>query len=166
MFKQLEAIGYLTGSREGTGRTGVTRHRKERVAPGLNLYTSGHMPGAVLMDMNGTPIHQWVKGFYDIWPGVVWFVIYAVGLIAAVYHFANGLCTFCITWGITVGVGARKRVSVAATGLGAVMLIWGLLSLAAFRFHQDEPPEQVADVAARSVPAAHSYTLEAASGEH
>jgi len=60
-----------------------------------------------------------------------WIVLYAIGLTAAVYHFCNGIVTFCITWGITVGVTARRKMSIAAGGLGAILMIWGVLSLVA-----------------------------------
>jgi len=65
--------------------------------------------------------------------GVAWFPIYLVGLIAAVFHFCNGIVTFCITWGITISVESRKRFSVAAGGLGVVLLLWGVMSLMALR---------------------------------
>ncbi len=68
MFRQLEAIGYLTGSTKGTGRIGITRYDERRAQPGLCFYTSGHKPGAVLMEMNGKQRYAWGKGFYEIWP--------------------------------------------------------------------------------------------------
>lgn len=72
-------------------------------------------------------------GFQNMWlPLWAWIVLYAIGLTAAVYHFCNGIVTFCITWGITVGVAARRKMSIAAGGLGAILLIWGVLSLVAF----------------------------------
>lgn len=68
MIRQLEAIGYLTGSTKGSGKTGIARHDERRAQPGLSFYISGHMPGAVLMAMNGKRLHEWKKAFYDIWP--------------------------------------------------------------------------------------------------
>lgn len=62
-------------------------------------------------------------------PALLWILVYAVGLVAAVYHFCNGLGTFCITWGITVGDAARRRVLIGAAGLAVVLLIWGGASL-------------------------------------
>ncbi len=70
------------------------------------------------------------QGFLTVWlPVWLLVVIYVTGLTAAVFHFCNGIVTFCITWGITVGVAARKRVSVLAGALGVVLLFWGLASL-------------------------------------
>lgn len=34
--------------------------------------------------------------------------IYLIGVIAATFHFANGMWSFCVTWGITVGVKAQR----------------------------------------------------------
>ncbi len=74
-----------------------------------------------------------LAGFQHMWlPLWTWVLIYAIGLTAAVFHFCNGIVTFCITWGITVGVAARKKMSVAAGALGLVLLTWGVLSLYAF----------------------------------
>jgi succinate dehydrogenase / fumarate reductase cytochrome b subunit len=73
------------------------------------------------------------QGFLNLWlPAWLWTVIYTIGLTSAVYHFCNGIVTFCITWGITVGVEVRKKLSVAAGALAVVLLAWGVLSLVAF----------------------------------
>jgi hypothetical protein len=67
-IEQLEAIGYLTGSR-AAGGTGVGRHDAYRAHEGLNFYTSGHAPEAILMDMNGRVLHRWRRSFDELWPG-------------------------------------------------------------------------------------------------
>jgi succinate dehydrogenase / fumarate reductase cytochrome b subunit len=72
-----------------------------------------------------------IAGFSLVLPTWLWVVIYTIGLAAAVYHFANGIVTFCITWGITVGDESRKKMSVVAGGVGLVLLVWGVLSLVA-----------------------------------
>ncbi|MCB9857550.1 MAG: succinate dehydrogenase cytochrome b558 subunit [Phycisphaerales bacterium] len=71
-------------------------------------------------------------GTETVVPAAVTLTLYVIGLAAAVYHFANGIFTFCITWGITVGERAQKRVSMAAAGLGLVLFIWGASSLYVF----------------------------------
>jgi succinate dehydrogenase / fumarate reductase cytochrome b subunit len=76
-----------------------------------------------------TPYNAAAQGFSALLPVAAWMAIYAIGLVASVYHFANGLCTFCITWGITVGLQSRRYVSIGAAGLGAVLLTWGFMSL-------------------------------------
>ncbi len=64
---QLVAIGYLSGSRKPAGR-GVTLHDPRRSQAGLNFFTSGHAPEALLMDMDGRVLHRWRFDFSDAWP--------------------------------------------------------------------------------------------------
>ena len=74
------------------------------------------------------------QGFYDIVPGVAWwFVIYAIATLATVFHFCNGIVTFCIVWGIAISVQSRKRLSAVAGVAFAVLLIWTALSLYGLR---------------------------------
>ncbi len=68
ILEQLETIGYLAGTRQGAGQVGVTRHVPGRASAGLNFYVSGHLPGAILMDMDGKVLHRWEKAFDEIWP--------------------------------------------------------------------------------------------------
>jgi len=65
-------------------------------------------------------------------PAPATLTMYVIGLSSAVFHFCNGIWSFCISWGIAVGVKAQKRIGYAATGLAAVLMIWGCLSLYAF----------------------------------
>lgn len=72
------------------------------------------------------------EGFHNLWlPMWLWMVLYSVGLVAAVFHFCNGVVTFCITWGIVIGDASRKRISLAAGALGALLAVWGFVSLIA-----------------------------------
>ena len=52
---------------------------------------------------------------------------------ATVFHFCNGLVTFCITWGIAISVPSRKRISVVAACVGFVLVVWGVMSLYALQ---------------------------------
>ena len=61
------------------------------------------------------------------------FGVYVVGVLAAVFHFTNGLWTFCITWGITVGQGAQRTVRALALVLFAAMYGTAFAILVAFR---------------------------------
>ncbi len=66
-IERLRSIGYVTGSVK-TDRRGVTVHSKGEVFSGMNFYSSGHGPEAVLMDMHGKVLHRWRKSFEDVWP--------------------------------------------------------------------------------------------------
>lgn len=68
LIKQLEAIGYMSGSVEAGSESGVTRYLRGEAMDGLNFYVSGHFPGAYLMDMNGKIVRSWKKAFVDLWP--------------------------------------------------------------------------------------------------
>lgn len=77
-------------------------------------------------------------------PTAAWLVIYVIGLTAAVYHFANGMVTFCITWGLIVGDVARRKMSVVAGAIGVLLMVWGILSLVALGT-LDRGPQSPAD---------------------
>lgn len=64
----LERLGYLTGYREAEGAGGVSQHAPERAFAGLNLYTSGHAPVALLVDMQGALVHRWEIAYRDAFP--------------------------------------------------------------------------------------------------
>ncbi|NOX57242.1 MAG: hypothetical protein GXP29_00090 [Planctomycetes bacterium] len=64
----LEAIGYVGGSVEAGEETGVTVYEQKAASSGLNFYSSGHAPEAILMDMEGTVLHRWKRSFSEIWP--------------------------------------------------------------------------------------------------
>ena len=56
-------------------------------------------------------------------PGMFWF--YLVGAISLTFHFANGLWTFLITWGITVSPRSQKLSGFLCVGLFvALSLAW------------------------------------------
>ena len=62
--------------------------------------------------------------------------IYALGVISTVYHFANGLWTFLITWGITVGQRAQRVAGGMCAALGVVLCIVGLAAVSGFRMYE------------------------------
>jgi succinate dehydrogenase / fumarate reductase cytochrome b subunit len=47
---------------------------------------------------------------------------YFLGVSLLVFHFANGLWTAAITWGITISVPAQKRWGVMCAGLGVALM--------------------------------------------
>ena len=64
---QLEALGYVQGSVKATGTGGVSAYDPQKSFEGLNLYISGHAPSAILMDMEGNPLHTWHYPFQKAW---------------------------------------------------------------------------------------------------
>ncbi|MFN8542859.1 MAG: succinate dehydrogenase [Candidatus Binatia bacterium] len=59
--------------------------------------------------------------------------VYLVGVGASVFHFCNGIWTFCVTWGLTVRVEAQRAVRAFSMVLFAVMYGTAFAILMAFR---------------------------------
>src|SRR5699024_11609798 len=50
----------------------------------------------------------------DILENPFWFVFYVIGVLSVVFHFANGLWSFMITWGITQSPKSQQVMSYVA----------------------------------------------------
>jgi succinate dehydrogenase / fumarate reductase cytochrome b subunit len=81
--------------------------------------------GTVDKDALGAHMHEIATNPLYYW-------LYIFGIIAAVFHFANGLWSFLISWGITVGPRAQRFSSVVMMGLFLVMSTLFILALNAF----------------------------------
>ena len=57
---------------------------------------------------------------------------YAIGILSVCFHFANGISTSLITWGITGSMRSQRAASLACWGFFVVMSAWGLLILREF----------------------------------
>lgn len=64
--------------------------------------------------------------------GVLVALLYFAGITAMVFHFANGLWTAAITWGLTITAQAQKRWGYACAGLGTALMLMAWGSLAGF----------------------------------
>jgi succinate dehydrogenase / fumarate reductase cytochrome b subunit len=62
----------------------------------------------------------------------LWFWFYLVGVVMVTFHFANGLWSFMVTWGITVGKKAQQISAAATMGLFVVMALWAIRILLQF----------------------------------
>ncbi len=60
-------------------------------------------------------------------PLVFW--VYVVGLASVMFHFSNGLWTFAISWGVTIGPRSQRVAGVFCYALGAVVFYAGVASL-------------------------------------
>lgn len=63
---------------------------------------------------------------------IPYILFYLVGSLSVIYHFANGLCTFCMSWGLTTGPRSYKLVEMAAAGLGLLLTGMMLASIVSF----------------------------------
>lgn len=60
------------------------------------------------------------------------FLLYSLGVLSSVFHFANGVRTALMTWGITIGEGAQRVSFAFCILLFAVLAIVGMRALLAF----------------------------------
>ncbi len=65
---EVRAVPYLQGYRTAEDRPEVIVRDPAAIAPGLNLYTSGHAAEAVLMDRDGRVLHRWRYPLRRLWP--------------------------------------------------------------------------------------------------
>lgn len=63
-------------------------------------------------------------------PEVYWW--YMIGIAATCYHLANGVCTFAMTWGLTVGRNAQRGLAVVMAGAGLVLFGIGVSAVNGF----------------------------------
>ncbi|MBX3364403.1 MAG: hypothetical protein KF866_06510 [Phycisphaeraceae bacterium] len=64
--------------------------------------------------------------------GVLVSLFYVLGVTSSVFHFANGLWTAAITWGITISVQAQRRWGMVCLGLGTGLMAMAWASIIGF----------------------------------
>ena len=92
----------------------------------FHMYTTRFYNYFFGVPINYATMHGWISN-----PLV--FGIYLVGVLACVFHLTNGISTFCITWGITVGVRSQRAVVAASTVLFVALGATSVAIVAAFR---------------------------------
>ena len=72
--------------------------------------------------ITGTPIsYELLQNFFTSSPLVT--ILYILGMFAAIFHFCNGITTFCMTWGITKGPRSQTVVSMLSMCLCAALCL-------------------------------------------
>jgi succinate dehydrogenase / fumarate reductase, cytochrome b subunit len=61
---------------------------------------------------------------YMLDPGV--FLFYLLGVVAVSFHFANGLWSFCITWGVVIARETQRRLALLAMLLFVALSVVGI----------------------------------------
>jgi len=90
------------------------------VIPGLNERSVAHYPNeafAIVSREFAMPVI---------------FVVYLVGILATVWHLANGLWLFAVDWGIVIGERAQRYTGYACIGFGLLLLLVGINAQVAF----------------------------------
>ncbi len=117
--------------------------------PEMNLARYGHARNWLFFVQRATgvvafafiAVHMWQLRFVrPLNFGVVsallrdplWFWLYVLGVLSSVFHLCNGLWSFCVRWGITVGPRAQTVSSYVWAGVGLLLFFVGVNSLRAF----------------------------------
>jgi succinate dehydrogenase / fumarate reductase cytochrome b subunit len=86
-------------------------------------------------------------------------ILYAIGILSCVFHLANGIWTFGITWGIWITPQAQQRATVACAVFGVALSLVGLSALAGFATKSKEDIELMREAENKN------YESRVASGE-
>ena len=70
--------------------------------------------------------------------------LYYIGIVSTCYHFANGLWTFLITWGITIGPQSQKKAGYVCAAIGVGLTLWGLVAMRGFLTYELEKAPEAA----------------------
>lgn len=81
--------------------------------------------GAVAQEEIGIQMHH-------IASNPINFVLYCIGIVAAVFHFSNGMWSFLVSWGVTVGPKAQRVSTFVWMGVFVIMSVMFILALSAF----------------------------------
>jgi succinate dehydrogenase / fumarate reductase cytochrome b subunit len=72
-------------------------------------------------------------------------MLYLFSVLCLVFHFANGLWTAAITWGLTVSTGAQRRWGQVCAAIGVALAIAGVSAVIGFVTLDPEEARQVED---------------------
>ena len=91
------------------------------------------------------PQHAGSSAAMAIQSSVVIVILYVIGVLACVYHLANGIWTFGITWGIWTSPGGQRRAGVGCWVFGVALSIAGLVSIGSMATLNVDQARQVED---------------------
>ncbi|WP_025028005.1 succinate dehydrogenase cytochrome b558 subunit [Caldalkalibacillus mannanilyticus] len=96
----------------------------------LIIFIAWHVWETRIAAALGTPVNA--EMMMAILSSPIMMVFYILGVVAATFHFANGMWSFCVTWGITVGPKAQRISTYVWMGVFAILSIGGILILLEF----------------------------------
>ena len=127
LFHAIYGIFIALDAKNNPGAYGYSRNLKFA----LQRYTAWYLVAFLIWHVGYLRIY--LKGLsgvhisYELVQSVlsnpIVFVLYALGMFAAIFHFCNGITTFCMTWGIAKGPRAQCVVDKMAMGLCAMMCL-------------------------------------------
>lgn len=69
---------------------------------------------------------------HEVFTTPAYFTLYLIGVLAATFHFSNGMWSFLVSWGITIGPRAQRVSSVVWMGVFVIMSVMFILTMVAF----------------------------------
>ena len=88
----------------------------------LRLFTKG---------ITGTPIsYELLQSYFTGHP--LYAVLYIIGMFAAIFHFSNGITTFCMTWGIAKGPRIQTVINCLSMCLCVVLCLITLVFMGSY----------------------------------
>ncbi|HEX5707515.1 MAG TPA: hypothetical protein VFX96_09480 [Pyrinomonadaceae bacterium] len=90
------------------------------LVPGLNEISVAHAPNRAF---------QIVSNEFQI-PWII--LVYVVGIVSTIWHFANGIWLFAVDWGIVIGERAQRLTGYACIAFGVVLLALWINVMVAF----------------------------------
>jgi len=114
------------------------------------FYGEGYQAGRMVSDSLPDALHNTPMSLpltaYALQISWLVVVFYVVGVLAAVYHWSNGLWTAAITWGLTVTTASMRRWGYVCAGLFVALTVFsGAAIVGALKFDlgRDMTPEQM-----------------------
>ncbi|UVI31763.1 succinate dehydrogenase cytochrome b558 subunit [Paenibacillus spongiae] len=98
------------------------------------IFVFWHLYQTRFQVMIGNVSHEELGGvMHDIANNPLFFILYIIGVVSAVFHFSNGMWAFLVSWGITVGPRAQRISSYIWMAVFVIVTVMFLMSLGAFR---------------------------------
>lgn len=101
----------------------------------------------VALGPNGEPLAHPTTAMALQWgplDGWLMMAFYILGTYASIYHFANGLWTSAITWGLTLTVKAQKQWGYVCLAVGLGLSLFAAIALYAARTYEPTEAERAA----------------------
>ncbi|MCH1627956.1 succinate dehydrogenase cytochrome b558 subunit [Fredinandcohnia quinoae] len=69
---------------------------------------------------------------HEIFASPIMLILYFVGVISTIFHFSNGLWSFCVSWGLTITPRSQKILTYVTLGIFILLSIVGIRAILAF----------------------------------
>lgn len=99
----------------------------------------------------GDPRHEAFNNIVGVVENPITYAFMLVGLVATVYHFANGLWEFCIDWGFTVSMRSQYIMGIISIVVFIALTAVGYFALNAFRIDEVATNHQVSQALVQPV---------------